>query len=138
MTSELNSLYVWIWLPDATEPVVAGRLDRRGARFVFSYGRSYLDRPGAEAIYLPELPLDRFEHEPLDGPIPLCLDDAAPDSWGRAVINAHLGQVGNELDILTYLPAQPNRIHSAGAFPRLAGATARRFGCRCGRGQVGP
>ncbi len=104
MTSEpLNSLFVWIWLPEATEPVVAGRLDRRGDRFVFSYGRSYLDRPGGAAIYLPELPLDRFEHEPLDGPIPLCLDDAAPDSWGRAVINAHLGQVGNELDILTYL-----------------------------------
>jgi serine/threonine-protein kinase HipA len=104
MTSEpLNSLFVWIWLPEATDPVVAGRLDRRGDRFVFSYGRSYLERSGAAAIYLPELPLDRFEHEPLDGQIPLCLDDAAPDSWGRAVINAHLGQVGNELDMLTYL-----------------------------------
>jgi serine/threonine-protein kinase HipA len=104
MTSEpLNSLFVWIWLPGASEPVVAGRLDRRGDRFVFSYGRSYHERPGAVAIYLPELPLDQFEHEPLDGSIPLSLDDAAPDSWGRAVINAHLGQVGNELDMLTYL-----------------------------------
>ena len=48
MISEpLNSLFVWIWLPGETEPVVAGRLDRRGDRFVFSYGRSYIDRPGA-------------------------------------------------------------------------------------------
>jgi serine/threonine-protein kinase HipA len=70
MTSEpLNSLFVWIWLPGASEPVVAGRLDRRGDRFVFSYGRSYHERPGAVAIYLPELPLDQFEHEPLDGSI---------------------------------------------------------------------
>lgn len=104
MTSdELDSLFVWIWLPSATEPVTAGRLDRRGDRFVFSYGRSYLERAAAVPIYLPELPLDRFEHDPLDGPIPLSLDDAGPDSWGRAVINAKLGRVGDELDILTYL-----------------------------------
>jgi serine/threonine-protein kinase HipA len=104
MTSDvLDSLFVWIWLPGSIEPVVAGRLDRRGHRYTFSYGRSYLDRTEAVPIYLPELPLDRLEHDPLDGAIPLCLDDAGPDSWGRAVINAHLGQVGNELDILTYL-----------------------------------
>lgn len=104
MTSDLlDSLFVWTWLPEATEPVVAGRLDRQRDRFVFSYGRSYLERPDAVALYLPELPLDRQVHEPLDGPVPLCLDDAAPDSWGRAVINAHLGEVGNELDVLTYL-----------------------------------
>ena len=104
MTSEqLKSLFVWIWLPGATEPVVAGRLDRRGERLVFSYGRSYRERPDAVAIYLPELPLDRFEHEPLDGTVPLSIDDAAPDAWGRAVVNAHLGEVGNELDVLTYL-----------------------------------
>ena len=104
MTSELlDSLFVWIWLPGATDPVVAGRLARRGERFIFTYGRSYLDRPQAVPIFLPELPLDGFEHDSLDGPIPLCLDDAAPDSWGRAVINAHLGRVGDELDVLTYL-----------------------------------
>lgn len=95
--------YVWIWLPDATEPVVSGRLDRRADRYVFSYGRSYLDRSDAVPIYEPELPLDDFEHEPLDGPMPLCIDDATPDSWGRAVINAKLGAVGAELDPLVYM-----------------------------------
>jgi serine/threonine-protein kinase HipA len=95
--------YVWTWLPDAIEPVVSGRLDRRADRYVFSYGRSYLERPDAVAIYEPELPLDDDEHDPLDGPMPLCIDDAAPDSWGRAVINAKLGAVGAELDPLVYL-----------------------------------
>ena len=95
--------YVWIWLPDATEPVVCGRLDRRADRYVFSYGRSYLDRSDAVPIYEPELPLDDYEHEPLDGAMPLCIDDAAPDSWGRAVINAKLGAVGTELDPLVYM-----------------------------------
>ncbi len=35
------------WLPDATEPVVCGRLERRAERFTFSCGRSYRERPDA-------------------------------------------------------------------------------------------
>ena len=70
---------------------------------MFVYGRSYLERENAVPIYHPELPLDAVEHEPLDGPMPLCLDDAAPDSWGRSVINAKLGMVGADLDSLVYL-----------------------------------
>lgn len=86
MTSDApTEAYVWIWLPEVTEPVVCGRLDRRDDRYVFSYGRSYLERPDAIPIYEPELPLDDFEHEALDGPMPLCIDDAAPDSWLSAV-----------------------------------------------------
>lgn len=104
MTSEHpTEAYVWVWPADAAEPVVCGRLERRADRFVFGYGRSYLERPDAVPIYEAELPLDDFEHEPLDGPMPLCLDDAAPDSWGRAVINAKLGFVGADLDPLVYL-----------------------------------
>jgi len=98
-----ESAFVWAWLPGQTEPVVAGRIDRRLDRYVFGYGTSYLNNPDAVPIYEPELPLDDFEHEPLDGPLPLCLDDAAPDSWGRSVINAHLGIPGAELDSLVYL-----------------------------------
>lgn len=36
--------YVWIWLPGATQPIVAGALTRDGNRFIFNYGRSYLER----------------------------------------------------------------------------------------------
>ena len=34
--------YVWVCLPGATQPVVAGVLNRDGDRFIFNYGRSYL------------------------------------------------------------------------------------------------
>ena len=34
--------FVWVWLPGATEPVVAGRLDVVGDQLAFTYGRSYL------------------------------------------------------------------------------------------------
>ena len=32
--------FVWVWLPTATEPVVAGRLDVNGEITLFTYGRS--------------------------------------------------------------------------------------------------
>lgn len=61
MTSEnsLEQVYVWIWLHGATEPVVAGVLSRDNGRFIFNYGRSYLERKEAIAVYVPELPLVR-------------------------------------------------------------------------------
>lgn len=49
--------FVWVWLPGATEPVVAGRLSANGTRLEFNYGRSYLDRTNAISLYDAELPL---------------------------------------------------------------------------------
>jgi serine/threonine-protein kinase HipA len=105
-----NEAYVWIWLTGATTPVVAGRLERDGDNLLFNYGKSYLERAGAIAIYEPELPL-RAGQLPL--PIGLtmagCLRDATPNAWGRRVIlNKTLGRKGREadtaeLDELTYL-----------------------------------
>ena len=42
MTSDANytQAFVWIWLPDQTEPVVAGLLSASGKQLVFNYGRS--------------------------------------------------------------------------------------------------
>lgn len=79
--------FVWIWLPGATEPVVAGRLDQDGEQLTFNYGRSYLAREDAIAIYEPELPL-RAGRLPLPAGLsmPSALRDAAPDAWGRRVI----------------------------------------------------
>lgn len=112
MTSEPGSpqtAFVWIWLPGADEPVVAGRVDQRVGRTTYGYGRSYLERDDAIAVYSPELPLRPGEIEPPDGfPIANCLLDAGPDSWGRRVImNRLLGPAGAadapELTHLTYL-----------------------------------
>lgn len=114
MTSKGNDkeAFVWIWLPGDTEPVVAGRLEADNGKFLFNYGKSYLERISAAqpaiSIYEPELPLQA-------GALPLpqglnmagCLRDSAPDAWGRRVIiNRKLGLKGADaadLNELTYL-----------------------------------
>jgi serine/threonine-protein kinase HipA len=112
MTSETHyeEAYVWIWLPSAAEPVVAGRLSRDGTNIVFNYGRSYLERDDRIALYAPELPLEPGAIPLLPGlTMPSAIRDASPDAWGRRVIiNRTLGAKGAlgsaiELDELTYL-----------------------------------
>ncbi len=103
MTSgtEYDEAFVWIWLPGATAPVVAGRLARTpDQQFVFNYGRSYLARPNATPIYEPELPLQPGVLPLLNGlAMPSSLRDAAPDAWGRRVIiNRKLGTRGSAID----------------------------------------
>lgn len=114
MTSEKDAqyseAYVWIWLPGATEPVVAGLLTKQGGQLAFNYGRSYLARQDAIPIYARELPLRPGVLPLLPGlSMPSCIRDASPDAWGRRVlINRKLGVKGVdaaqvELDELTYL-----------------------------------
>src|SRR5450631_1995868 len=112
MTSEpsYKEAFVWVWLPAETTPVVAGRLAAVGKQVVFNYGRSYLARRDAIALYFPELPLKPDVLPLLNGlSMPSCIRDAAPDAWGRRVIiNRKLGARGKgidtaEFDELTYL-----------------------------------
>lgn len=111
MTSEpVKEVYVWCWLPGATDPVVAGLISRDGERYSFNYGRSYLERQTAIPLYEPELPLRRGTIQPLDGlTLAGCLRDAAPDAWGRRVIiNRMFGRKGDAINVdvvdeLTYL-----------------------------------
>jgi serine/threonine-protein kinase HipA len=105
-----TSVYVWVWLPGATQPAVAGRLDATGAIFTFTYGRSYLERETAVPLYLPELPLRPGRTRPLAGlRVAGCLNDAGPDGWGQRVILArHTGRLTRDSDTadlgpLTYL-----------------------------------
>lgn len=107
--------YVWIWLPETTAPIVAGKLesDNQG-NIQFNYGKSYLERinanPPAMSIYEPELPLIKGILPLLNGlSMPGCIRDSAPDAWGRRVIiNKKLGKKGKDTDTdalseLTYL-----------------------------------
>ncbi len=107
-------VFVWIWLPNETTPVVAGRLDADNGHLLFNYGRSYLERAGSllppVAIYEPELPLQAGALPLVSGlNMPGCIRDAAPDAWGRRVIiNKVLGLKGIDVDTtdlneLTYL-----------------------------------
>jgi serine/threonine-protein kinase HipA len=114
-TSEASpqQAYVWVWLPGATDPVVAGIIQANAGELVFAYGRSYLERPNAialqpDSVHGPGLPLIKGPQRP-----PAGLDahgvirDAAPDSWGQQVILRR--QVGRnavdtaDLPLLTYL-----------------------------------
>ncbi|XOV88221.1 MAG: type II toxin-antitoxin system HipA family toxin [Pseudomonadota bacterium] len=97
-----DEAFVWAWLPRATDPVVAGRLHADGGLVSFNYGKSYLDRPEAIPLYLPELPLESGELPLLTGlTMPGCMRDAAPDAWGRRVIlNRKFGIKGQQLDKL--------------------------------------
>lgn len=95
--------FVWAWLPEATEPIIAGRLDDRGGLVTFVYARRYIEHPKAVALYLPELPLRRGEIAPRSGEIAGCVADAAPDAWGRRVIERRRGTSTSDLPILAYL-----------------------------------
>jgi serine/threonine-protein kinase HipA len=108
--SDYQEAFVWVWLPGAANPVVAGRLARDGNALIYNYGRTYLARKGAISLYEPELPLQAGSLPLQPGlTMPSCLRDAAPDAWGRRVIiNRRLSQKGaevdtTELDELTYL-----------------------------------
>jgi serine/threonine-protein kinase HipA len=112
--------FVWVGLPGHTTPVVAGRVhfQRNGARYVFGYGRSYLERPDAISLYTPELPLRTGWQAPRSNmSIASVLRDAGPDSWGQRVILERLhGVKGNDadpgdLDQITYfLESGSNRV----------------------------
>ena len=104
-----HQAYVWIWLPRATNPVVAGLLSLRGEQLIFNYGRSYLERSDSIELYDPELPLQAGNISLLPGMnMPSCIRDASPDAWGRRVlISRQLSSVDGsqplELSELTYL-----------------------------------
>ncbi|MBY3003042.1 type II toxin-antitoxin system HipA family toxin [Rhizobium leguminosarum] len=112
MTSKADATeaFVWMWLPGATEPVVAGRLDQNGERLLFTYGASYRRRENAISVYEPELPLQEGIIAPINGlSMASCIRDCSPDAWGRRVIiNRLTGKKPDaagvpEISELTYL-----------------------------------
>lgn len=111
MISDDRDCFVWAWLPNTTEPVVAGKLVRRtGERLAFLYGKSYLNNPHAIPLNSLELPLGTEIIPPPEGlRIASGIRDASPDAWGRRVIINRLhGKAGlkaydQDLDELTYM-----------------------------------
>jgi len=98
MTSEA---YIWIWLPEAHEPVVCGKLEADNTLYNFVYGRSYLERSDAIALDPVELPLQEDVFTPTFGETHSVIRDAAPDAWGRRVLLYKSG--GHPLSELDYL-----------------------------------
>ncbi len=92
MTSEA-AVFVWIWLPGSSEPVVCGRfIHQRTASGLptgsFVYGKSYLARPQAVPIDPIVLPLNERQVASTHlGGWFSALQDSAPDDWGRRLID---------------------------------------------------
>lgn len=113
MTSEMQTAFVWVWLPGATEPVPAGKLEQHPGMDIitFAYGQSYLARKDARALYAPELPLGRGRQAPLASlKVAGVIRDAGPDAWGqRVIVRRRLGkrdirnQDPGNVPLLTYL-----------------------------------
>jgi serine/threonine-protein kinase HipA len=109
-TSDPQTAFVWTWLPGASEPVVAGRIDADGQLRTFTYARSYRERNDAVPLYEPELPLVPGTLRPAGGlTIAGCLRDGGPDAWGqRVILTQHAGHLtsasdASELSLLAYL-----------------------------------
>jgi serine/threonine-protein kinase HipA len=102
-----DEAFVWVWLPGAQDPVVAGRLDQTGELVRFTYAQSYRAKSDAISLYEPELPLEPGEQTPKVGDIAGCIADAGPDSWGqRVILNRLVGSSADDpiaLSVLTYL-----------------------------------
>ena len=64
--------YVWVWLPGAVEPVVAGRLDEEGGQASFVYADSYLARGEATQAMIIGEEDDPFKLSQVGG----CIDRA--------------------------------------------------------------
>ncbi|GAC1321530.1 MAG: HipA domain-containing protein [Acidimicrobiales bacterium] len=99
-----------MWLPGATEPVVAGRLEQGAETIDFNYGRSYLARDDRISLFEPELPLVRGRIRPRGNLVVAgAIRDAGPDAWGQRIILRRLtGSAGRDADVdqlglLTYL-----------------------------------
>jgi len=114
--------FVYLQLPGTLETVVCGRYQRtvtRDGRGVgrFVYGRSYRERADAvplDPVHLPIVPTV-FETARLDGVFG-ALRDAAPDAWGRRVIERVAGR--QDLDELDFLLESPQDRAGALSFGR--------------------
>ncbi|WP_101674425.1 type II toxin-antitoxin system HipA family toxin [Alloalcanivorax mobilis] len=86
--------YIWIFPPGQTKPVVCGVVAWDGTEYVFRYGRSYLARRDAIPLSIPGRPLGELTGEPfvLDNELSGALRDAAPDAWGRRLIQREIAK----------------------------------------------
>lgn len=107
-----QDVYVWIWLPGETDPVICGRVATTEtspeAVHRFIYGRSYRELDGAIPLTPHALSL-RAGQQPSRRGLHGVLRDAAPDAWGRRVLMYRLQmaveRVERELTEIDYLLA---------------------------------
>lgn len=112
-----DQAYLWLYLPERTEPVVCGQVAFNGQDHVFRYAQSYRDRQDAIALAPPGCALGELTDEAwvLDDSLNSAIRDACPDGWGRTLIMRHYahtpGLKARELGEMDFLlGAGPERI----------------------------
>jgi len=113
MTATEQKLYVFIYLDTEWVPCGQLTLSEDGAKLsasTFAYGLRYLQRPGAlevdpVALSLRDMELVRGTalFPPNNLPLFGGIRDAAPDAWGRRVIESRLKVPANSLPESSYL-----------------------------------
>src|SRR5260370_3253470 len=114
MTATEQKLYVFTYLDTEWVPCGQLTLSEDGAKLsasTFAYGLRYLQRPGAlevDPVSLSLRDMDLVRGTALFPPnnLPLFggIRDAAPDAWGRRVIESRLTVPANSLPASSYLP----------------------------------
>ena len=121
--------YLFAYLPDELDAVPAGQLELEetgvdSTSSAFGYGRRYLTRPNAVPIDPVSLPLSSAPGEeamyPSKHPLFGAVRDAAPDFWGRRVIEARLRIPPDSIPESVYLlHAGPHRFGALDFRPEL-------------------
>lgn len=112
MTSE-RECYVHVQIPGTLQTVPAALLAIEkvaDGTYVgrFRYGDRYLERPDAVALDPFELPLDdRLREFTAFRGVPGAVRDAAPDYWGRKVIEHRLHRAAGDLEEIDYMVHGP-------------------------------
>jgi len=121
VTTSSSECFVYIQLPGSLDVVTCGRYVREEVRGEaigrFVYGRSYREREDAVEVDPYDLPLStrEFVTARLRGVFG-AFRDAAPDAWGRYVIQRYAGAA--DLDELDYLLLAPEDRAGALSFGR--------------------
>src|SRR5580698_2958644 len=113
MAATERKLYVFAYIDAQWTPCGQLTLTEDGAKLAastFAYGLRYLERPGALEVDPVSLSLidknavrGKALFPPNDLPMFGGIRDAAPDAWGRRVIESRLGAPANSLPESTYL-----------------------------------
>lgn len=97
--------YVWLWRPDALEPVLCGHLRWDGQAAAFAYVRSFRERVDAMSLQ-PDWPVttalgDRL-YPPEDDALPGVIADVAPGRWAEYVLEHAAGRALNPMERLIH------------------------------------
>ncbi len=114
-TLKVQDIYVYVYLPGAIDPVLAGKMTSVGDRVtnqkkaLFKYAESYFLRPNRIEIDPLRLPFKQsadhiYETDEKDGQEAFSvLYDSIPDAWGRARMLKHAGR--DKMSTIEYILA---------------------------------